>query len=160
MSSRHLPSGSTWPTTVELDDLVSGFRGRTLPKSEWTHLAHLAVGTWHIRRYGPLKALPKLRTGIRCLNDSHGTPNSDRRGYHETITRAYVTLIADFLSGCPADATPADCVQALLASALAERNVLLDYYSKERLKSVAARRGWLEPDRRTLRFPPRAPLWR
>jgi len=151
------PSGRAWPTTAELDDLVSSFRLRTLPKSAWTHRSHLAVGMWHVRRYGPAEALSKLRTGIRCLNDSHGTPNTDRHGYHETMTRAYVALIADFLSSCPENGTPADCVQALLTSPLAGRDVLLDYYSKDRLMSVAARRRWLEPDRRTLRFPPPAP---
>jgi len=136
-----------WPTTAELEDLVLRFRRRKVPHAEWTHLAHLAVGTWHVRRYGKEKALPKLRRGIRRLNDAHGTPNSDTRGYHETITRAYVHLIAEFLATRPQDATTADCAQALLGSPLAERDALLAYYSKERLMSVAARRAWVEPDR-------------
>jgi hypothetical protein len=123
----------------------------------WTHQAHLAVGSWHVRRYGPAKALARLRTRIRCLNDSHGTPNSDTRGYHATITRAYAYLIAEFLAGCAKEATAAECAQSLLASPLAARDALLAYYSKERLMSVAARRRWLPPDRSPLRLPPTAP---
>jgi hypothetical protein len=139
-----------WPTTDELEILVLRFGRRLLPHAEWTHQAHLSVGTWHVRRYGPDRALARLRRGIRRLNDRHGTPNSDSRGYHETITRAYVLLIAEFLAARPPEKTTAECAQALLASPLAEREALLAYYSKERLMSVAARRDWIEPDRAPL----------
>jgi hypothetical protein len=139
----------SWPSTNELDDLVARFHARTLPKSEWTHQAHLAVGTWHVHRLGPDQALPRLRSGIRRLNDSHGTPNTDTSGYHETMTRAYVMLLAAFIAGRDGQAA-ADCAEALLASRLAARDALLMYYSKDRLMSVEARRAWVEPDLRPL----------
>jgi len=134
-----------WPTSDELGDLVARFRARTLPKPEWTHLAHLAVGTWHVHAHGPEEALPLLRTGITRLNEAHGTVNDDNSGYHETITRAYVCLLSDFIRTHPGMAG-ADCVQAVLASPLAGKAALLRYYSKESLLSVSARRGWVEPD--------------
>src|SRR6476620_649057 len=74
-------------TESELDAFASAFQSCAIPKSEWTHQAHLKVGTWHVRRFGKDEALERLRIGIRRLNDSHGVPNSDTRGYHETITR-------------------------------------------------------------------------
>jgi hypothetical protein len=136
----------SWPSIEELDHLVSRFQARTLPKSEWTHQAHLAVGTWHVHRLGPDQALLRLRSGIRLLNDRHGTPNTDSSGYHETITRAYVMLLAAFIAG--RDGQPeANCAQALLASPLATRDALLTYYSKDLLMSVQARNEWVEPDR-------------
>jgi hypothetical protein len=134
-----------WPTSDELDDLVTRFRARTLPKPEWTHQAHLAVGTWHVLGHGPEEALPLLRTGITRLNEAHGTVNDDAGGYHETITRVYVCLLSDFIRRHPGLAV-ADCVQAVLAGPLAERTALLRYYSRERLLSVSARKGWAEPD--------------
>jgi hypothetical protein len=85
----------TWPSAEELDDLVLRFRESRLAREEWTHLAHLAVGTWHARRSGPERAIDQLRERIRRLNDFHGTPNTETRGYHETITRAYVFLLVD-----------------------------------------------------------------
>ena len=88
----------TWTSDAQLDDFVARFRERTLPKSEWTHAAHLSVGAWHVHRYGVEEAVNRLRQGIRALNDSHGTANTDSSGYHETITRAYAHLIAEFLS--------------------------------------------------------------
>jgi len=139
-----------WPSEEELEGLVARFRERSLPHAEWTHHAHLAVGTWHVRRYGADEALARLRRDIRSLNDAHGTPNSDTRGYHETITRAYVELIAAALAHLPEEAGPAACAQAVLASRLGSKDALLAFYSSERLMSVAARRAWVAPDRAPL----------
>jgi hypothetical protein len=138
-----------WPTSHELDDLVARFRARTVSKDEWTHVAHLAVGTWHVYTHGPDQALELLRVGITRLNEAHGTVNDDAGGYHETITRAYVRLLSDFIRAHPGVGA-ADCVQALLVSPLAEKTALR-YYSRESLRSVVARRGWVEPDLGPLR---------
>lgn len=109
-------------------------------------------------RFGPIEAMERLRSGITRLNESHGTANTDTAGYHESITRAYVTLIAAFLSSHPATGTAAGHaaprVQQLLASPLAAKDALLVFYSQDVLMSVAARRGWVEPDRAALRWPP------
>jgi predicted dehydrogenase len=137
-----------WPSDEELALLVTRFRSQTLPKQEWTHAAHLSVGAWHVHTHGPDAALVKLRDGIRTLNESHGTDNTDSGGYHETITRAYVTLIASFLSQAPAWRRVAENVQQLLASPLAARDALLTFYTAETLFSVQARRDWVPPDRR------------
>jgi hypothetical protein len=37
-------------------------------------------------------------------------------------------------------------VRRLLSGPVAAKDVLLGFYSKERLASVAARRAWVEPD--------------
>ena len=116
-----------------------------MPKAEWTHQAHLAVGAWHVDRYGPDEALTRLRDGIRALNDSHGTINSSSSGYHETITRAYVRLIAGFFAGC-ADLPLPERVAGLIGGSFGERDALLRYYSRETLLSAQARAGWVEPD--------------
>lgn len=109
------------------------------------------MGLWHVRRYGPDRALTELRTRIRRLNDTHGTPNSETLGYHETITRAYVELIAALL-GCFPPGTPVvECLRLLFASPVSAKDALLTYYSKDRLMSVEARHHWIEPDRRPLR---------
>jgi hypothetical protein len=132
-------------TDAELDDLVRRFTERTLTKPEWTHAAHLAVGLWHVGRYGRDDALLRLRSAITRLNESHGTVNSATGGYHETITRAYIELLSAFAAR-HADKTPAERVTALLAGPLADKKALLRFYSRERLESVQARLGWAEPD--------------
>jgi hypothetical protein len=128
---------------VDVEDLVARFSGCTLPKPERTHHAHLTVGLWHVRQYGADEALTRLRAGIRRLNDSHGTPNSATRGYHETITRAYVMLLTDFLASCPESLD--EQVARLLQSPVAEKDYLLRFYSSEQLMSPEARAGWVAP---------------
>ena len=126
--------------------LAARFTALTLPKDEWTHAAHLIVGAWHVDRYGPVEALDRLRRGIRRLNESHGNTNTATDGYHETITAAYVTLLAAYLDACPPELPLAARVDRLLVSPLAGRDMLLSFYSRERLLSTDARARWVEPD--------------
>jgi len=138
-----------WPSDSELHDLVTRFQDATLAASEWTHSAHLVTGLWHVRTFDEADALNRMREGILRLNATHGTPNTDTRGYHETITRAYLVLLDQFARAKP-ELTLGSLAQALLASDLATRDALFSYYSREVLMSVAARRGWVEPDLRSL----------
>ena len=132
---------------------MAAFRAGRLPRDEWTHLAHLRVGAWHVHHHGAEDALPLLRVRIRSLNERHGTANSTTAGYHETITAAYVRLIADFLAAMGTDLNVDLRVAALLGSPLADRAVLFRYWSRERLLSPAARAAWLAPDLAPLAWP-------
>ena len=127
-----------------VDDLGARFQACTITKREWTHDAHLTVGLWHVHRYGADEALPRLRAGIRRLNESHGGVNTATDGYHETITAAYVQLLAGYLDA--SDLPLTEAVAALLESPLATKTVLFTFYSRERLTSTAARAVWMEPD--------------
>jgi hypothetical protein len=131
---------------VTLDDLAERFRTCTLPHGEWTHTAHLRVGTWHVHHFGADAALAMLRTRIRRLNDFHGTPNSETRGYHETITVAYVRLIEEFLGTDRADGGLEARVALLLASPIARPNVLTTFWTPALLFSPRARAEWVAPD--------------
>jgi hypothetical protein len=131
---------------ARIEEIAARFQAAAIPATEWTHETHLVMGTWHVARFGAAQALERLRAGIRGLNAAHGTVDSDTRGYHETITRAYVRLIARFLLDRPADEALDVSVAALLASPLAAREHLFRHYSRPVLFSVAARRGWVEPD--------------
>lgn len=79
------------------------------------------------------------------MNETHGTVNSATSGYHETITRAYVQLLSFFTDRC-ADKSLVERLGCLLDSTLADRAVLLTFYSSVRLMSTEARLAWLEPD--------------
>ena len=60
--------------------------------------------------------------------------------------------MSQFLEICPPDLPLNACAAQLLASPLADRRVLLEFYSKETLMSTAARAGWVEPDLAPLRL--------
>ena len=131
--------------SIPTDELIAAFGACTLPKADWTHQAHLRVGLWHVYRHGADEALARLREGIRRLNDSHGTANTDTGGYHETITRVFVLLMDRFLS--EADRSRSlDNLTADFIGHYPSSDLPLRYYSRERLFSVQARRNWVEPD--------------
>ena len=133
--------------TPLLDDLGARFEACEIPVKEWTHAAHMVVGLWHVHRYGADDALVRLRSGIRRLNESHGGVNSATNGYHETITAAYVQLLAQYLASGFTDRSLSMQAIGLLGSPLASRDVLFTFYSRERLMSTAARASWVDPDR-------------
>ena len=133
-------------STARVDQLAARFLACAIPREEWTHRAHLVVGAWHVQRYGPEEALARLRVGIRRLNEANGVANSATSGYHETITRAFVALLAQLLGACPAGMSPGERVVRVVDGPLADKDVLLAFYSQAHLMSAAARAGWIEPD--------------
>lgn len=138
---------SGFPTPTEA--LANQFCQKTLPKSQWTHEAHLRVGLWHVLRHGGDEALGLLRTRIQAFNEATGVANTDTSGYHETITRFYVVLFAWFLAKDPANRELEDLADEVLRR-FGDRQLLLKWYTRERLFSVEARRTWVEPDLQTL----------
>jgi hypothetical protein len=134
---------------VNTERLAEQFVAKTLPTAEWTHHAHLKVGMWHVLAYGPEEALRLLRERIRAYNEATGGVNSDESGYHETITRFWVQRIDGFLSHTDRGAPIDELADALIAE-LGDKRLLRNFYSRDRLESVVARREWVEPDLRPL----------
>jgi len=134
---------------TETERVARGLIERTLPKAEWTHEAHLRAGLWHVLHHGAPAALDLLRERISRYNESVGTANTDTSGYHETITRFYVTLIDRFLATADRGA-PIDDLAAQLLDAHGDRRLPLRFYSETRLFSPVARRSWVEPDIRSI----------
>jgi hypothetical protein len=123
-----------------------GLVERTLPRSEWTHEAHLAACAWILlERPGivPERDLPAI---IRSYNESVGGVNSDSEGYHETITQVSIRAVRAFLDRIDGALPLAAKVNALLRSEEGRRDWPLRFYSRERLFSKEARLGWVQPD--------------
>ena len=123
-----------------------GLLKRSLPRPEWTHEAHLAATTWLLLRHPEINLDSELPGLIRRYNESVGGVNSDHEGYHDTITKAYLHGIRLFLREADRGEPVHELVNALLHSPMGRRDWPLRFWSKERLMSVEARRGWVEPD--------------
>src|SRR5688572_1498952 len=85
-------------TEKEIESLISAFNARTLPKSEWTHHAHLTTAIWFLKNFEHSEALCRIKSGIVSYNLSLGGENTGTAGYHETITIFWVDLIHLFTS--------------------------------------------------------------
>lgn len=133
-------------TEAAVERIGAGLLDRSLPKAEWTHAAHFAAALWLLRRHPQAEVSARMPDLIRAYNAAVGGVNSDTEGYHETITQASIGEAARFLAGRPAAEPLHEVVDRLMASPLGDRDWLLAYWSKERLFSVAARRGWVAPD--------------
>jgi hypothetical protein len=123
--------------------LVSAFEARTLPKPAWTHDAHVTVGAVFAYRHGPAEALARLRAMIPAYNVAVGGENTDTAGYHDTLTAYYAAAAAHEAEQARSEA---EAVARALASPHMRREAPLDYWSREVLFSVAARRGFVAPD--------------
>lgn len=128
---------------VALDDdaLWIAFHERTLAAAAWTHTAHVRVAWMHMARYGLDEAHLRMRAGIMRLNVVHGLIELPTRGYHETITRAWLAVV-----GAARRANEGRDSLDFVAAHQLDRETLFRYYSRERLLSLAARSAFVEPD--------------
>ena len=127
---------------------------RSLPKAEWTHAAHCAAGIYLMLRRPDIDVARDLPGIIWRYNEASGTANTDSDGYHETITRFYIALIRAYLAAVPDGSSLETLVADFMASSLGARDLALQFWSKDRLMSVEARRVWIAPDRAPLDFKP------
>ena len=127
--------------------VVARFRSQTLPKSEWTHEAHLVVALWHLLEYGDVhSALCQLRAGIILHNRSVGTKNTESSGYHETITVFWMKQIGEFIE--QQDSREFDLLveRLLRETPFTRKDYILQFYSKDTLKSSKARSLYTAPE--------------
>lgn len=133
----------------DLTRLINGFAHRTLPCHEWTHQAHLIVGLWYCVQHDATTATDILRASIKQYNLACSKQNTETSGYHETITRFFVWYIRRYLDNADPQRSFVAVVNDFCAHHV-ESSSPLKFYSKERLLSVEARLGWVEPDLQTL----------
>ena len=131
---------------AEIQHIGEGLLARTLPRTEWTHEAHLAATTYLLLKRPDVDIDKELPGIIRRYNESVGGVNSDTEGYHETITRAFLHGVRLFLSETDPKEPLHDLVNELLLSPMGRRDWPLRFYSPARLFSVEARRAFVPPD--------------
>jgi hypothetical protein len=131
---------------VNAEALVHGLRDATLPRTQWTHTAHLVAGVWHVQQGGLAGAEREMPAVIRRYNESSGVPNTATSGYHETLTLAYLREIARQLSLLPPSVECMTAVSAVVASDLSDSNWPHRFWSRPRLWSQEARQVWVDPD--------------
>src|SRR5690606_37179019 len=124
------------------EELIHCFEAAQPPPGGFSHREHVRVAWWYLCRYSTPDARQRFRTGLRRFAEAQGAAAK----YHETITTAYILLIAERLAEVGRTASW-DAFAAESADLLARRPSVLDrYYRPETLESEAARLGFVPPD--------------
>src|SRR3954470_17287831 len=121
------------------DELFArAFERGEVTKEEFTHRSHMRVA-WVYLREAPSRheAVIRISGAIQRFAAAAGASQK----YHETITVAWMILLDEARAQLPADATLADAMQAY--PALADKDLPLRFYSRDRLFSDAARTAWV-----------------
>lgn len=109
----------------------------------FSHREHIELTWTYLGRYPPDGAREAVAGAIRLLAKRDG--QADR--YHETITGAWVHLVALHRSMEPGRSFDDFIAQH---PGLLDRSLLTRHYSRELLGSPQARQSWTEPDLRPL----------
>lgn len=132
---------------AEVAAIGEGLADATYPPRLFRHDAHCAATVYFLMCRPELDLDHALPAMIRRYNEAHGGRNTDSEGYHHTITMFHLRAIRAFLAALPAGIGLAEACNRLLATPIGRKDFMLAWYTKERLFSVAARRGWVAPDR-------------
>lgn len=143
--SRSSAVGIPMPSLREIEAIASGFMDRSMPPSAFHHREHLIVTTYLLWTEPEVDWRVSLPPLIRQYNEAHGGANTDTAGYHHTITMVYLGAIEHVLAQGGHE-TLDDACSGVLSSPAASAELPLACYSRERLFSVGARRGWVAPD--------------
>ena len=123
------------------EEFARAFERGDVPPADFDHRAHVRVA-WVYLREGPTfdAAMDRMREAIQRFA---AAANASQK-YHETITVLWMRLLADAAARvtlpCELEALFAACPE------LADKDLPLKYYSRERLFSDAARAAWIPPE--------------
>jgi hypothetical protein len=121
--------------------LMERFIDTSLPASEFHHEQHVQVAWLFIREHGMPAALAEFTAAIKRFADAKGATGL----YHETITWAFLLIIAERQARTPARNWE-EFAAAHPDLLVWKPSILNRYYSKEVLASDLARRTFLMPD--------------
>ena len=134
------------------EEFARAFERGEITPAAFDHRAHVRVAWVYVREGPSLEAATdRMRAAIRRFA---AAANASQK-YHETITVLWMVLLAD-----ASHAVAAPCeLEAVLAQRadLADKNLPLKYYSRERLFTDEARARWVDPDLAPLPGSPPAP---
>ena len=133
----------------EIDSLIHAFQECSLPRSQWTHEAHLTVALWYLFYDSEQEAINAIRNGIKRYNSVQGMETTKNSGYHETLTLFWVRIVCRYLADESHNRSIVHLVNGLIDK-YADRTLPFRYYTRDRLMSWEARINWVEPDLRAI----------
>ncbi len=132
---------------AEVAALVRAFENATIPASDFSHAAHIAVALSYLAELPPDRALERMREKVRAFAAHHGAGNL----YHETLTTFWMRLLDHVANGCDPNLPIWQRINMIVAR-WGNRRPVDAHYSREIIDSQLARENWILPDRLPLPF--------
>ena len=123
---------------------LKAFEDCTHPFAEWKHRSHLKVAYLYLRQFPFEQALERIRINIKRYNAATNTPESLDRGYHETVTVAWLRLVHFTLCEYGPAASADEFLE--VQEHLLNRKALRFFYSRDQLISWRAKSEFVPPD--------------
>jgi hypothetical protein len=137
------PTLATGTADLSDSELVVAVEGLALGSERFRHYDHVRLA-WVLLRGA---TLPAAAERMACALHRFAAHHGNASRYHDTITRAFMHLVAAHDAAAPAADFP---TFARSNAELFDPRVLGAYYSEALLKSAGARARWVPPDRRPL----------
>ncbi len=136
------------PTIVTDDEFLDTFEAQKWPLDRWRHRDHIRLAYLYLTRLSFDEAADKIRAGIRAHNAAHGIPDAPTIGYHETMTIAWLRLVAAMLREYgPGEPGPTAALTFCdERPELSQKKVLRLFYSRRLMMSPEAKARFVEPD--------------
>lgn len=122
--------------------LVDRLERCLLGKEEFHHRDHLTVAVVYLYAADLETAMDRMRSSLKRFAAHHGVTGL----YHETLTRFWMKQVEQRLDR-------RDCLSESarkVREQLNDKNLMFEYYSRERIESKEARETWLQPDLKDL----------
>lgn len=122
------------------------FESCSLTRDDWDHRAHIRLAWIYLQEMSPRDAVLKMKAGIFRFDE--GT--EEICNYHETMTVFWFSVIAAGLEGAP----EGEDFDAFLERnpKLANKRLILEYYTQPRVVAPESRENFVPPDRLPLPF--------
>jgi hypothetical protein len=129
-------------TDAEILTLVDRFERCLLGKEEFHHRDHLTVAVAYLYASDLETAMDRMRTSLKRFAAHHGVTGL----YHETLTRFWLLQVERRLdrSECLSESV------RKIREQLNDKNLVFEFYSRERIESKEAKEKWIEPDLKPL----------
>jgi hypothetical protein len=132
---------------AEVATLVEAFEAATIPPSQFTHAAHIAVALSYLDKWPLAAALARMREKLFQFTAHNHLVDL----YHETLTTFWMRLLDHLVSNHYRELPLWRRINLIVARWGTARPVEA-HYSREVIKSKAARQEWVPPDRLPLAF--------
>ena len=126
------------------ETFLEQFESAAWPLAEWHHKQHIKVAYLYLRRYSLDTAIARMSAGVKKYNAAHNVPEGLDRGYHETMTQAWMRLV--YFTLC--EYGPAENTEAFYEAnpQLSQKKTLRFFYTRETFMSPKAKAEFVPPD--------------